>query len=36
MNKQPISRETGGLSDSRGLTTNDDDLITTIAKDNDD
>ena len=35
MNKQPISRETGGLSDSKRLTTNDDDEQTTIAKDND-
>ena len=36
MNKQPISRETGGLSDSKRLTTTDDDEQTTIAKDNDD
>ena len=37
MNKQPISKETGGLSDSKRLTTNDDDEQTTIAvKDNDD
>jgi hypothetical protein len=35
MNKQPISRETGGLSDSKRLTTNDDDEQTTVAKDND-
>jgi len=36
MYKQPTCRETGGLCDSKRLTTNDDDEQATIAKDNDD